>query len=116
MQIVSEGGTKHDNAKPPVFFNPPEFQYGAARAFAYGAKKYGNWNWLGGITTTRLAAAVIRHLLQWMWERVPDEESGLDHLDHASASLAMLMETVKLRPDLDDRPPTKPSPDKRCVK
>lgn len=107
-----QSGLKFDQDKPELFYNPPEFQYGAARAFMYGAKKYGAWNWLGGLSTTRLWAGICRHLLKWMWEQTPDE-SGLDHLDHAAAGIAMLMETVKQRPDLDDRPPIKkPTPER----
>src|SRR5579859_4000829 len=106
-----QSGLKFDQGKPELFYNPPEFQYGAARAFMYGARKYGAWNWLGGLSTTRLWAGICRHLLKWMWEQTPDE-SGLDHLDHAAAGIAMLMETVKQRPDLDDRPPIKkPTPE-----
>jgi hypothetical protein len=108
--MSSQEGKKFDGEKPALYFNPPEIQYGMARAFMHGAKKYGSWNWMGGITTTRLAAALMRHLLQWMWEQTPDSDSGLDHLDHAAASLAMLMDTVKRRPDLDDRPPIKKPP------
>lgn len=111
---MSATGTKFDGdylRKPPMFFNPPEIQYGMARAFAYGAGKYGTWNWLGGLTTMRLLAGVLRHLTQWTWEQTPDAESGLSHLDHAAAGLAMLMETAKRRIDLDDRPPLdKPNP------
>jgi len=109
--MSSQEGKKFDGEKPALYFNPPEIQYGMARAFMHGAKKYGSWNWMGGITTTRLAAALMRHMLQWMWEQTPDSDSGLDHLDHAAASLAMLMDTVKRRPDLDDRPPIKTPPD-----
>lgn len=102
---MNESGSKFDNGKPPLFYNPPEFQYGAARAFAYGARKYNDWNWLGGLRASRLFGALLRHLNAWFWGEDIDPESGLGHLDHAAASLAMLMETVKRRPDLDDRPP-----------
>ena len=102
---MSATGTKFDGdylRKPPMFFNPPEIQYGMARAFAYGAGKYGTWNWLGGLTLSRLAG-VLRHLTQWTWEQTPDAESGLSHLDHAAAGLAMLMETAKRRIDWTTR-------------
>jgi hypothetical protein len=97
-------GVKHDNQKIPLDYNPPEFQKGAARAFAFGAGKYGRWNWTGGISTSRLYGALLRHLLAWFWEGTPDAESGLSHLDHAAASLAMLMDTLVRHPELDDRP------------
>ena len=98
-------GAKYDEIKVPLFYNPPEIQRGMARAFGYGAGKYGRWNWMGGLAVSRLLAACLRHLLAWFWEETLDPESGLSHLDHAAASLAMLMETVVRRSDLDDRPP-----------
>ena len=98
-------GIKHDETKPPLFYNPPEIQRGMARAFGHGAKKYDRWNWMGGLAVSRLLAACLRHLLSWFWEETLDPQSGLSHLDHAAANLAMLMETVKRSPNLDDRPP-----------
>jgi hypothetical protein len=97
-------GNKLDLGKPPLFFNPPEIQYGMARAFAYGEQKYGRWNWMKGLEASRLLAACLRHLLAWFWECTWDAESNLSHLDHAAASLAMLMENVTRKPELDDRP------------
>ncbi len=96
-------GRKDDIEKPALFLNPPEIQYGMARAFMHGERKYGTYNWMGGIKVSRLWSACVRHLLAWFWEQTPDE-SGLDHLDHAAASLAMLMDTAKRFPNLDDRP------------
>jgi hypothetical protein len=95
---------KFDGEKPALFLNPPEIQYGMARAFGHGERKYGTYNWLGGIKASRLFSACLRHLVAWWWEETIDPESGLNHLDHAAASLAMLMDTVKRRSDLDDRP------------
>ena len=99
-----KAGAKYDAEKPPLFYNPPEIQRGMARAFGYGGDKYGRWNWISGLAASRLLAACMRHLLAWWWEETVDPESGLSHLDHAAASLAMLMETVVRRKEFDDRP------------
>ncbi len=51
----------------------------------------------------------IGHMLDWLHGEELDPESGLSHLDHAAASLGMLMDTVArvqaghLQPDRDDR-------------
>jgi hypothetical protein len=102
--VPIERGSKFDTGKPELFLNPPEIQKGMARAFGFGAEKYGTWNWMGGLKVSRLFSATMRHLLAWFWEGTPDDDSGLSHLDHAAASLAMLMDTVKRKPELDDRP------------
>lgn len=107
----STSGKKFDSGKHELHLNPPEFLEGAARAFGYGKGKYGEYNWMGGIKASRLYDACQRHLLAWFWGEETDPESGLSHLDHAAASLAMLMGTLKRREDLDDRPngPSNPS-------
>jgi hypothetical protein len=96
-------GTKHDKAKAPVELVPVELICGAASAFGYGVKKYGRFNYREGIEHTRLAAAVMRHILAYLDGENYDSESGLLHLSHAAASLGMLMWHDNNRPDLDDR-------------
>jgi hypothetical protein len=99
-------GTKHDSnylEKPPLDLLTLEFLNGTAKALGFGAVKYGRYNFKGGIDHTRLLAAALRHLNQYNNCEDKDPESGLSHLDHASASLNMLMWMVANRPDLDDR-------------
>lgn len=96
-------GVKFDGGKPPVDLVPAEFVLSAARAFAYGAVKYSRHNWRGGMKYSRLFSSLQRHLLAWNEGEELDPESGLSHLDHAAASLAMLVSMVKHRTDLDDR-------------
>jgi hypothetical protein len=72
-------------------------------AFAHGARKYGDFNFRGGLATTRTLAAAIRHIYQFLDGEDLDSESGKSHLGHAMASLAMTIDTLERRPDLDDR-------------
>jgi hypothetical protein len=74
-----------------------------AQAFTYGAKKYGDHNFKGGIEYTRLADACMRHLTAWLDGENNDLESNLSHIDHALASLAMLRHMMENNKDLDDR-------------
>lgn len=95
---------KFDTDKPRPELIPPEALMAAARAFTYGAQKYGAGNWSRGemLPLSRLFGALQRHLWSW-WSGVEvDADSGLGHLDHALASLAMLVAT-QARGGCDDR-------------
>jgi len=61
-----------------------------SRAFTYGAKKYAPNNWRLCTEPWRYVGAVLRHVLAWYEGEWSDSESGLCHLDHALASMAML--------------------------
>lgn len=96
-------GIKHDTGKPPITLLDRDFIEGAAQVMRFGAEKYGRHNWCCGISHTRLADAAMRHLIAWASGEDLDPESGLPHIDHASASLNMLRGNQRLHPGLDDR-------------
>ena len=96
-------GVKHDTGKPPITLLDRDFLEGAAQVMRFGAEKYNRYNWCGGISHTRLADAAMRHLIAWASGEDLDPESGLPHIDHASASLNMLRGNQRLHPGLDDR-------------
>jgi hypothetical protein len=99
---VKEGGKKHDAGKPDLTLVPLALEEACARALGFGAGKYGRNNFKGGIKYTRVLAACLRHLRAWNERRDNDEESGLSHLDHAVACLAMLAH-YESAPDLKAR-------------
>lgn len=107
------GAKKNDGEKPRVHLVPNELVFGAARAFGFGAKKYARYNWMKGMEWTRLRDAVERHLRAWTDGEETDPESGLSHLDHAAASLAMLMGHVERGLGKDDRHCTDADPDQK---
>lgn len=91
------GGVKFDDAKLRMELLPPRGVEAAARAMTYGAKKYAPRNWEKGIEPDRLMAATLRHLFAVMRDETKDSESGLNHLDHAAASILMLIDTIERR-------------------
>jgi hypothetical protein len=70
---------------------------------AFGAQKYGDHNWRGGIKYTRLLGAAKRHIKAFNMGEDLDPESGLSHVAHAICCLGMLLGMINERPDLDDR-------------
>lgn len=103
------GGGKADAGKPPLSYVPRELLEGAARAYAYGAKKYQKDNFRKGMQVSRLVDALLRHVYALNEGEEFDSESGLRHEDHAAATLGMLMNTTeairkgRLPATLDDR-------------
>lgn len=87
---MANAGIKHDSGKPDLSIVPLALEEACARAFTFGAGKYGRNNYKNGLQYTRLLAAAFRHLKAWNEISTGDPESGLSHLDHAIASLAML--------------------------
>lgn len=96
-------GLKADDGKPMLDLIPKEALWLAGEAFGYGAKKYGHHNFKGGIAYSRLTAAALRHIYQFLSGETFDKESGNHHIGHALASLSMLAYMMEYRPDLDDR-------------
>lgn len=92
-------GTKYDEYKLRMDLIPTSAIYSLAEVFTYGSKKYGDYEWKKGIYHSRLYAATLRHLISyWDGENI-DSESGLNHLKHAMANLAMMIDS----PLFDDR-------------
>jgi hypothetical protein len=95
-------GTKFDQGKPSISLVPSEALIGMTRALDYGAKKYGRYNYRDGIEHSRILDAALRHIFAILGGEDTDPESGLPHLHHALASLAMLEWMRVNRPDLNN--------------
>lgn len=106
--IAHEGGTvsegkKYDQGKPDMTDIPKEAMWAMGEAFTYGQKKYGKNNYRNGMQVSRQLAAAVRHIYQHLSGETLDKESGLSHLGHALASIAMACYTLSNHPDMDDR-------------
>ncbi len=113
-----EKGVKFDDGKPAVAFIPKAAMFAEGQAFAYGAKKYADWNYKKGIPVTKTIAAAIRHLMQFMdGEELDfdpscdqcvdhsscDKHSWAHHLGCARANIAIALDTLEHHSELDDR-------------
>lgn len=96
-------GVKHDQGKPDLSLLPYEFLEEVARAMMYGEKKYGRFNYQGGMEWHRPAAACLRHVTKWLAGEDLDSESGVSHLGHAGACILMLIVYVKRNLGKDSR-------------
>lgn len=96
-------GLKYDKGKPQLSLVPVELLEGAARALEHGVRKYGRNNFKGGLEWSRLVDATLRHLYAFAHKEDIDAESGNHHLDHAAASIGMLLHHVKNGVGKDDR-------------
>ncbi len=88
---------KHDAAKVRLELIPAEATFALGRAFTYGVttKGYPVDNWAKCDDPRRYVGATLRHLTSYQAGDFIDAESGLAHLDHAIASLAMLIGLVE---------------------
>ncbi len=84
---------KFDVNKIDLSLVPLLFIEQVALAFMFGEKKYGRYNFLSGkgMEWHRISAALLRHFFAWLWGEDLDKESGLSHLAHVGACLAMLV-------------------------
>lgn len=66
------------------------------QVFAYGAKKYDEFNWRKGGNSEsfkrRMAAAAVRHITTYLQGTKLDAESGNPHLAHAISNLLMILD------------------------
>lgn len=96
-------GVKHDAGKLPLDLLDPLALDGIAAVLQFGAKKYAAHNWRGGLSYTRLIAALLRHLFAILRGEDTDPESGLPHVDHVGCCWMFLSYHMKVNPHLDDR-------------
>lgn len=95
-----------DPKKIPLWLVPVALLRAAGRALGYGARKYAANNWRKGMAWSECYSALQRHLSAWLEGEDTDPESGLSHLDHATACLAFLTEYAghpELYGKFDDR-------------
>ena len=88
-------GNKFDEGKPRLDLIDPLAIEGLAKVLTFGAKKYASHNWRGGISYSRLAAALLRHMFAIMRGEYIDKESGLPHIDHVGCCWMFLSHSMK---------------------
>ncbi len=79
--------------------------YGIACAMAEGGMKYGPHNYRAmGCKHSTYFDAAVGHLAHWWEGEDIDAESGLHHLLKAAASIVVMMDSILMGNDMDDRP------------
>jgi hypothetical protein len=87
-----DAGDKRDAAKLDLTLVPPALEEAAAAALEFGAKKYTRWGWRTvPDAPRRYFAAMERHIKAYKRGEDNDPESGLPHLNHAAACLAIVL-------------------------
>jgi hypothetical protein len=101
---------KFDTDKAKLHLISPSLINGLGEVLTFGAKKYAERNWEGGMPYSRYFGALNRHIWTWWDGEDLDPETKLSHLKHAAACIMFLIETEKriqtntLDSIFDDRP------------
>ena len=84
---------------------PPVAVLHAAHALMNGATKYGPYNWRDkAVRASIYVDACERHLNAWLDGEEDATDSGVHHLGHAIACLAILLDAQEAGKLVDDRP------------
>jgi len=98
-------GVKHDTDKVRLDLLPMRAVNAVGQVLTFGAKKYKDNNWRGGMKWGRLIGAALRHTFAFMCGEDCDPESGLHHLAHAACDVLFVLEYVITKTGEDDRFP-----------
>ena len=101
-EVAKGTGVKFDTGKPRMDLLDADALEGLAAVLTFGANKYAAHNWRGGLSYSRLLAALLRHTFAIMRGERIDPESGLPHIDHVGCCWMFLSYHMKKRPDMDD--------------
>lgn len=92
--------------KVPLDLVPPSASFYLAKAFANGAGKYGPYNWReNGISSSVYYAAAKRHLDAWWDGEDLANDSKIEHVAHAMACCALILDSASVGKLNDNRPP-----------
>lgn len=98
---------KSVESKPELSLFPPEAILQSTKAFDDGAKKHGgSYNWRGkkDIKVMTYLSKVLRHTLAYSNGQDCAEDSGVSHLAHAMADLAIMLDAMASGDLVDNRP------------
>ena len=81
------------------------------RAMENGAEKYGPFNWRQhAVKSSIYIDACLRHIMAWVDGEEDAADSGVHHLGHAMAGLAIVLDAMEADKLIDERSPG-PSPE-----
>ena len=91
------------SSKPRLDLLPTAALEDIAEVLAFGADKYGAYNWCRGARWGRYYAALLRHVFAWWRGEDCDPDTGKSHLAHAGCCLLFLMTFQQKSWGVDDR-------------
>lgn len=104
----SKEALKFDQDKPRMELLPMEALREVSKVLTYGAAKYEEHNWRGGLEYSRLYGAMLRHLTSFIEGEDTDPETQLSHIAHmVCGGLFLLTFIIEKRAELDNRPTLK---------
>jgi hypothetical protein len=103
IELKNDAGNKFDGNKNRLDLLSIQAMNGIAEVLTFGCKKYGDRNWEKGLSFSRVFGALLRHLFAWWIGKNNDDETGLNHLDHAACCLMFLQHFTKTKTGNDDR-------------
>ncbi len=96
--------------KAPLGMVPPALLIEVAPAMAEGARKYGAFNWREKDVRAHIYyEAMLRHLAAWYDGEQRAADSGVKHLGHVGACIAILLDAEANGNLIDDRPAKGPA-------
>jgi hypothetical protein len=99
----NSAGKKYDADKTCMDLLCPFAIEELAKVLTFGQQKYSAWNWCKGIKTSRLVAAVLRHIFAYMRGEDRDPETGLHHIAHAMCCCMFIIGMPHYVSGQDDR-------------
>ena len=91
--------------KVPLHLVPPSAKHYLALAFKDGAAKYGPYNWREKkVSASVYVAAAQRHIDAWWDGENLSNDAKVEHLAHAMACMAILLDAQSIGMLNDDRP------------
>ena len=91
--------------KTPLHLTPPAAKAHCAMAFKNGAEKYGPYNWRDKTVSASIYyGAAMRHMDAWWDGEELARDSGVHHLGHAMACMAIILDAQNVSNLNDDRP------------
>lgn len=98
------GGKRFNTNKPRVELLVPEAMEETAKVWQFGSEKYGDFNWMNGLSFTSIIGCILRHIFKIMKGEDVDEESECLHAAHIICNASMLIYFIKTKQEkLDDR-------------
>jgi hypothetical protein len=92
--------------KISTFVIPTTATLHLAHAMMDGARKYSSFNWRSKkVRASIYLDALERHVMLWKEGEEQAEDSGVHHLGHAMACLAIILDALETGNLVDDRPP-----------